>query len=273
MVDKFVPDFRSNCILGKTPVTSEAFTHVGCAEDDAERQKMRKFPYMELIGSLLYLSTMSRPDICYYLSKLCRHMSDPNQHCWTCAISLLLYLYNTRELKIKYSYGKSCPDGLYKAHAEIANNMGFHAFSDSSWNVPSPSYGFCLFLANGPISFASKTIKTADSSCEAEYTAASKAARDIHFVRTICEDLGFLLRGRLALAVDNTAAIDVARNMGTTARNKHFERETHYVREQYERRRINLHHVPTAKQTADIFTKALDPTNFQRHCGQILRKC
>ena len=219
---------------------------------------------MYLIGALLYLSTMSRPDICYYLSKLCKHMQNPNAACWSCAVSILLYLYKTRDKRIVYSKDKYLPDGFWRAQAEINGNMGFHVYSDASWNVPSPSYGFCVFLSNGPISFTSKTLKTADSSCEAEYTACSKAARDITFIRNLSDDLGFTLQGRLALGVDNTAAIDVARNMGVTARNKHFEREIHYIREQYELRRITLIHIPTTKQVADIFTKCLDPTTFKR---------
>ena len=139
LVNKFMPDFGCNSILSKVPCTSDSFAKVDAAEDEVERTAMRKFPYMELLGSLLYLSTMSRPDICYYISKLCRHMSDPNKACWACANTLLLYLYNTRKLRIKYQHSTACPDELHKAHAEIANNMGFHAFGDSSWNVPSPS--------------------------------------------------------------------------------------------------------------------------------------
>ena len=148
--------------------------------------------------------------------------------------------------------------------------MGFHAFSDASWNVPRPSYGFCVFLANGPISFASKRLKSADSSCEAEYSAASKAARDIAFIRSVCADLGFTLSGRLVVGVDNTAAIDVARNLGVTARNKHFDREIHYIREQCELQRIVMEYVNTNVQTADIFTKCLDKTKFLHHRSRLL---
>lgn len=198
-------------------------------------------------------------------------MQNPNKACWSCAVNVLLYLYRTRHKRIVYTKEILLPDGLWKAQAEINNNMGFHVYSDSSWNVPSPSYGFCVFMSNGPISFASKTIKTADSSCEAEYTAASKASRDIAFIRQLSEDMGFTLHGRLPLACDNTAAIDVARNLGVTARNKHFERELHYIREQVELRRVAILYIPTAKQTADIFTKALDATTFKRHLGRLLQ--
>ena len=240
------------------------------AEDDAERAKMATKPYMSLVGSLLYLSTMSRPDVAFHRSKLCQHMAGPNEACWDCAMHILLYLLTTCKLHLKYTSHYRVPDCLFAKTAEIKNNMGFHTFSDSSWNVPRPSFGFALFLSGGPISYASKKCKSADSSCEAEYTAGAASCRDITFVRGLCDDLGYTLHGRLALAVDNTACIDVANNMGVTARNKHYEREIHYYRQEVHLRRITSKYISTKHQTANIFTKNLDATTFLRHRNQLL---
>ena len=43
---------------------------------------MRELPDMQLIGSLLYLSCMSRPDIAFHMSILCSFMSNPSQECY-----------------------------------------------------------------------------------------------------------------------------------------------------------------------------------------------
>ena len=67
------------------------------------------------------------------------------------------------------------------------------------------------------------------SSAEAEYAAASQTCREMTYIRNVCGDLGLVLRGRLCLAVDNTAAIDICENPGVTARNKHFSDAVHYV--------------------------------------------
>ena len=74
--------------------------------------------------------------------------------------------------------------------------------------------------------------------------------------------LGFLLNGKLVLAVDNTAAIDVAHNMGASARTKHYEREMHYIREQVTLGRTRMVHVTTTHQRADFLTKLLDSSKF-----------
>ena len=79
------------------------------------------------------------------------------------------------------------------------------------------------------------------------------------------------MHGQLVLGVDNTAAIDVARNLGVTARNKHFNREIHYIREQVDLLKIALCYVQTSLQRADIFTKCLDSTTFNEHKRILLR--
>ena len=79
-----------------------------------------------------------------------------------------------------------------------------------------------------------------------------------------------MVPGRFVLAVGNTAAIDVARNLGVAARNKHCEREIHYRRGQPELRRVVPHRVFTQFQVADIFTKALDKVTLLKHRDRLL---
>ena len=119
-------------------------------------------------------------------------------------------------------------------------------------------------MSNAPVSFVSKTLKSAASSAEAEYAAAYEASREIHFIRNLCDDLGFTLNGDLMLGVDNTAAIDIAYNMGTTARNKHFLRVFHNIRDDIMYGRITMLFVRTEEQRADMFTKALSKVSFEK---------
>ena len=53
-------------------------------------------------------------------------------------------------------------------------------------------------------------MKAAESSCEAEYSAAYQASREVTFIRSLLDELGMTINGSTILAVDNTAAIDVA---------------------------------------------------------------
>ena len=78
------------------------------------------------------------------------------------------------------------------------------------------------------------------------------------------DELGFPLSTPIILGVDNTAAIDVANDHGTSQRTKHFDRLTHYIREAIEHLYVLLTFVRTTDQRADIFTKCLDKTTFLR---------
>ena len=74
--------------------------------------------------------------------------------------------------------------------------------------------------------------------------------------------MGFVLNGQLVLLVDNTAAIEVAENVGVTGKTKHFETCIHYFRHEVQHGRIVPIHVLTNYQRADGFTKGLDRKKF-----------
>ena len=120
-------------------------------------------------------------------------------------------------------------------------------------------------------SFASKKLKVvALSSAEAEYAAASYTCKEVEFVRNICADMGVTLHGRLVLAVDNTACIDIAHDVGVSGRTKHFDRAIHYLRDLTQLRKVIPVYVNTHQQRADGYTKALDKSTYIRWISHLL---
>ena len=264
LVSKFAPDAANGHILRDVPMTDASLAKLRLAVDDIERERARLHPYLALVGSLLYVSTMTRPDVAYALSQLCQCMHDPSPECYGVAITVLLYLYKTRDLKLSFKKQYDVPECFRKFGADIRANDGLYAYSDSSWGVPKPVYGYVLFYGSGVVSYCTKKLKSADSSCEAEYDAANHCSKELCFVRNVLDDLGFPLRCPVVTGVDNTAAIDVANDRGVSARNKHYDRAMHFIREMIENLYCRLLFVPTAMQVADIFTKCLDKTTFLR---------
>ena len=276
MLDKFIPSHQTNSIKHHKPCSPESFSKLSTAKDDLERERMAALPYLELVGSLLYVAGMTRPDVAYYVTTLCKFMHDPSPECYDAAISLLLYLGHTKDFvglhydgctKAPSDFGRLEPDSD-TVREYIESNYGFVAYSDASWRSAAnkySSYGYVVYLFGGVVSFASKYLKiVAMSSAEAEYAAASQACREMAYIRNVCADLGLTLKGRLCLGVDNSAAIAICENPGITARNKHFDDQIHYVRHDYEHQRVRVVYVPTDRQRADGFTKPLDPTTFFR---------
>jgi hypothetical protein len=261
--EEFFPAGKSNAVLRDMPFQPSTFDKLTCAQTDTERAKMRDKPYLRLIGKLLY-ACMSRPDIIFPVGFLCTFMHDPSLDCYAAAQQVLLYLAKTHDHAISYGGEIVVPPTLAKFGNSIRRNYGFHAYSDSSWGKSAHDrFGYVIFLGNGPVAYVSKLLKiVAWSSCEAEYAASAYAVKEINFIRNICSELQCPLQGSLVLAVDNTAAIDVANNLGVTGRTKHFRSSIHYIRDEVMLQRLTIHHVRTDFQLADLFTKALDKTTF-----------
>ena len=261
MCEKFIPH---NSVTRDCP-SADLFNKLDKAQSNEERARVKQFPYASAVGALLYLAVMTRPDICFHTSVLAKFLSDPSEDCCKAVTQLLQYVWTTRSRKLTFSGKVSVPAGLSKHADDIIRNHGFVAYSDSSWGnkYPYPMFGYAIYLYGSLISFGSKQLKTvAFSSCEAEYAAGSYCCKEIEFIRNLCMDLGVVLYDRLVLAVDNTACIDVAHDVGVSSKTKHFDRAIHYLRDLTQLRRVLPYYVSTDLQRADGYTKALDKSKF-----------
>ncbi|XP_068627425.1 uncharacterized protein [Battus philenor] len=132
-------------------------------------------PYQQLIGSLMYLSVLTRPDITYAVSYLSQFDHCHTSEHWGYAKRVLKYLKGTINYGIKY-----CANGS----SEIKG------FVDADWannRLDRRSYtGFCFVLANGIISWQCKKQKTvALSSCEAKHMAISESCKEAIYLRAL----------------------------------------------------------------------------------------
>ena len=274
MLKRFTPSHSSSTRAHTMPCNPESFQRLTTSRSPVEKEKASKLPYLELVGSLLYLSTMTRPDIAYHLSVLCSCMHDPSVECYNAAVGLLLCVAHTKHYHLRYGGGTSAPEGLLHAK-EISSNLGFVAYSDSSWHKPDHlgynMFGYVVCLFGGPVAFAAKRLKVvAHSSAEAEYAASSYACKEVAFVRNVCSELELGLSGPVCLAVDNEAAIKIAQNRGVTGRTKHFSDAIHYVRHMIDHLLVRVRYVSTHQQLADGFTKPLAKPAFRAWCSKLL---
>ena len=70
--------------------------------------------------------------------------------------------------------------------------------------------------------------------------------------------------GPVTMHADNQGQIAQAKNISLSDRAKHYDIQVHYVRERVDAGDFNFVYTPTADQTADIFTKPLARTLFNR---------
>ena len=91
------------------PGSREQYAKLGFAETDEERESMSNIPYLQIVGSILYACVMTRPDCMFYISNLCRYLSNPSRACFKAAQQLLMYLGKTRDLKITFGDTQKLP--------------------------------------------------------------------------------------------------------------------------------------------------------------------
>jgi hypothetical protein len=127
---------------------------------DSEQVDPRR--YREIVGSLIYLMTCTRPDISWVVSKLSQKLSCPRMEDVTTAKHVLRYLKGSMEHELCF---RKC-DG----------ELNLIAFTDADWasslDDRQSTTGYCFSLTeNGPpILWKSKKQPTiALATCEAEY--------------------------------------------------------------------------------------------------------
>jgi hypothetical protein len=122
--------------------------------------------------------------------------------------------------------------------------------------------GTCQFLGKSLVSWASKKQNSvALSTAEAEYVAAAHCCAQLLWMRQTLKDYGYTLN-RIPLLCDNESAIKIAENPCEHSRTKHIDIRHHFLRDHNLKGDIEISHVRTNDQVADIFTKPLDEKRF-----------
>lgn len=74
---------------------------------DDIRAEMCSRSCSQIIGSLMYAATATRPDVAYAISTLTRFMADPHPIHWDAAKRVLLYLKGTKDLCLTFGLNDS----------------------------------------------------------------------------------------------------------------------------------------------------------------------
>jgi hypothetical protein len=231
------------------------------ATTEAQKTQMAGKDYLGLIGSLLYVVTMTRPDCMFHVSYLSQFMSNPTTACYEAALTVLSYLNKTRAMGL--TYGGALKDFIVEANPQIDLEQrkaehGLLVWSDASWGSHKSHGGHAICLANSVVVWSSRRLKViAMSSTEAEMCAGVGAAKDITFIREVLTFLKFRLLGPTPLIIDNEGMWHSVRNNVTSARTRYFELWQRFVQDCHVRCRLSIHLCLTSDERADILTKAM----------------
>ena len=209
--------------------------------------------YQSAVGSLLYLSTSTRPDIAFAVSNVAKFSANPTTRHWTGVKRILRYLKGTSDL------------GLHYTSSDVDDLIGY---SDSDWagNLDDRRSvsGYMFMLCGAPISWMSKKqTSVALSTAEAEYIALSTATQEAVWLRQLTSELRFEQTKPTVIYEDNQSAISLAQNPQFHGRMKHIDIRHHFVREKVTDGMIEIKYCRSNGMLADMLTKGLSRTVFE----------
>ena len=100
------------------------------------------------------------------------------------------------------------------------------------------------------------------STMESEYIAASDSSREAVWLRRLTAQIGAVQKSPTNLYCDNKSAIAITHNPEHHSRSKHIDVKYHFLRDQQSNGTINISHISSESQLADIFTKPLSSNRF-----------
>ncbi|CAL8134718.1 unnamed protein product [Orchesella dallaii] len=227
----------------------------GLQLETAEKCAGNAYEYQNLIGSLLFISRVTRPDISYAVSYLSRFLTSYDEQHWNAAKNILRYLKNTKHMGI-----------LYKASNSDGNALVGYSDADyaSDKNSRKSTTG-CVFMYNqAPIVwFSNRQTCVALSSTEAEYVALSATAKEAVWLTRMYSDLRMQVDGAVTLYTDSQSAMKLAYNPEFHQKTKHIDVRHHYIRDLAASKAVKIVHLPDTHQPADLLTKSLVRVKFE----------
>ena len=211
------------------------------------------YQYREAIGSLLYLATKTRPDICFAVTLLARFVSKPLEVHVRAVKRIFRYLSGTRNFGIKLG-GHKCKFKLL-------------AYSDADFagrkTDRKTTTGYVIMF-NGPILWRTKTQKViVDNTSEAEYIACSMCSKDLRYIMNILTEINISFE-KPTVFVDNQSALVQLKQLGIPSKLKHIEIKHHLIRQLIQENILAVEWIETGKQLADWLTKGLSPDKHER---------
>lgn len=228
--------------FSKYPLMSGYFKH----HDDEYLDDNKQF--RKIIGKLLYIATMTRPDIAAAVAILSQKISNPTKTDLNEAKRIVRYLNGTKDFQ------------LHLSNKSLIGELKM--FSDANWaenaiDRKSNSGYFCSWNGGAVSWSCRKQDLVTLSSTEAEYVALSEAAKELIWIDRLLRDFKNPRKGVLDMLTDSQSCMKMLEHQKFSNRTKHIDTKYHFIKDLWNKRMINLKYVSTTDNVADLMTKPL----------------
>ena len=233
-------------------------------DENPECLSMRR----SMVGSLIHLSGITRPDIHFHVSSCSRALAEEKNI--ECLKRILRYCRKMKYLEFKGSYDR------YNTHKR--QELRLEMFSDSDFasdpHMRRSITGSACYLNGCLISWSSGVQPSiATSTTEAELFASSQAAKQLkkmeHLVKSLILPEKFEFKSVSLFRLDNSAVARLTSFPEITPGLKHLHVRWFYLRELAKNKEVEVEYVESAKNCADRLTKALDRSRFENWMDEL----
>ncbi len=186
--------------------------------------------YRRVVGQLMYLSTITRPDIAFAVGRIASGMASPTKGHWARVKRILRYLSGTIHSHLRYKRG--------------AKDLILATYVDASYGIDPKRgrsiSGYANHLRTGPVYWRSHLQPTvADSPNAAEYIALYEAAKSAMGTHNLLTEMGADIPAPLLLEDNDGARRLAAAGMGQK-KARHLQIKHHYVQELCREGRVRI---------------------------------
>ena len=228
------------------------------AKDTAKDLKFRGY-YREIVGSLLWLSTRTRPDLAFAVNYHSRYSHVARAEHFQRLKWTLAYLKGTVDYGLVYHFKSDAqrPPVLHGAtDADFAGDT----------NTSRTTAGGMLAYGPTLLTYWSKRLNpVVTSTAQAETYALQRWIEEKQWISDMLEQMKEPATGPVTVLCDNNATIANAHGHSDKAGSKHYRVAQHFIRQNQENGKINVARVDSANNPADFFTKSLPLAVFEKH--------
>jgi hypothetical protein len=253
LLDRFGMTYASP---SRTPARTQRLTKRPIDQSSEERQRENAkltaewgsawaSLYRVLIGSLIWLSVSTRPDISFAVVACAMYVADPTAAHFAAAKYILRYLCGTKDYGLLYRRSITTKCAAY-SDADFAGDE----------DTRRSTTGTVIMICGCALMWRSKRQKIVTlSTCEAELVALCDTMKDAKWILELLGNIGMKPEGAFVVHEDNAAALIVAESGRRKARTKHFDIRYFWITEKIKDKTFRLMACPSEDMLADIFTK------------------
>ena len=208
------------------------------------------------VGTLLYLTKCSRPDICNPVRELSKTMDAPAPVHLKEMYKLIRFVLSTKVYGLKFELMKDKKKWALKA----LSDSDFASDKETGISI----FGYIIYFCGIPIAWRSKGMKNVVlSTTEAEYMALCEAVKELKFIVQLLQTMNVEVELPITVHVDNVGAIWLSNNRTTSDTTKHIDIRTSFVKEYQEDGKIIIKFVKSEDNKLS-FSQRIQPMPFSK---------